>query len=387
MKVGINASFLRKQATGIGQVTFHFLNELFRLKKENEILKNLEFVLYVEEELNFELPRGFSFKIKNPIYKRDDLVRKIWWEKHTLPKEVLKDKCDAFISLYQCPTILDKKINHIMLVHDIIPKLFPNYLDNSRKKLYQKLTDLAIQKTTKILTVSRNSKKDLIKYLAVDEKKIDVSYISVDTIFKKEIKDSESREVLEKYNISKGYIYVGGGLEVRKNVESVMRAYKLLTQDKDLAKILPDLVISGKFTKSLVPMITDVPNIIKELEISKKVKFLGFVEQKDLPALYKNAFCFVFASLYEGFGMPVLEAMSEGSVVLTAKNSSLPEVGADAVLYSDGSVEDIARKLKKIILDKELRIRLSKKAKEQSKKFTWESFALSVIDNIHKKQL
>ncbi len=384
MIVGINASFLRKPATGIGQVTTHFLNKLFEFRKNTSLIDDIEFILYLEEEVEIQLPKNFSKNITKSFYKRDDLIRKIWWEKYILPKQILKDKCDVFFSMYQCPTILNSKIKHLMLVHDIIPKIFPSYLGNMRKKTYQKLIDKAIIKADNIITVSKNTKNDLEKYFDIDSDKIKVSYISVDPIFEKEISEKFNREILKKYNISKNYFYIGGGLEIRKNVENSLRAYAQLLDEKDLNKKVPELLVSGKFFENLVPMITDVPAIIKELGIEKQVKFIGFVNQKELPILYKNAKCFIFPSNYEGFGMPVLEAMKKGTPVLTSKKSSLAEVGGDAVIYSDGSVEDIAKKLKKILIDENFANKLGKKGKERSKKFSWNNFSKDVIAIIKK---
>lgn len=378
MKVGINASFLRKSSTGIGQVTTHFLNELFRLQKETKVLDGIEFVLYLEEAIEIELPKNFYLNISKSIYKRDDLIRKILWEKYILPKEIKKDKCDAFLSMYQSPTIIKKTIRHVMIVHDIIPKIFPTYLGNFRKKIYQKFIDLAIIKSDEIVTVSKNTKKDLNKYFDLKSKKINVLYISVDPIFEKEIVATENEDILSKYDL-KEYIYIGGGLEIRKNVENSLRAYALLCKDKDLKNKIPDLFISGKFVQSLVPMITDVPSLIEELDIKEKVKFVGFVEQMDLPILYKNARCFLFPSNYEGFGMPVLESMKEGTPVVTSKNSSLVEVGGKAVLYTDGDIYSIKKNLKKILTDKNFADKLAKEGKKRAKMFTWAKFSKNII--------
>jgi hypothetical protein len=134
MRIGINASFARKSNTGIGQVTINFLKELAKHKNENE------YILYLEEDINFALPENFQKRIFLPLWKRDDLVRKIRWEKTILPRKAKKDKCDFFISLYQCPAVI-QSAKHIMVVHDLIPKIFPEYLDNSRKKYYQALID------------------------------------------------------------------------------------------------------------------------------------------------------------------------------------------------------------------------------------------------------
>ena len=385
MKIGINASFLRKQNTGIGQVTVNFLKKLTESSMINDQFSKkgeVEFILYLEEDFSptgeLELPDNFAKKVFLPIYKRDDLIRKILWEKYSLPRQVKKDDCDVFISLYQCPTIFNNSIKHIMVVHDIIPKLFSKYLGNSRKKLYWKLTEKGIDKTQRIITVSKRTEKDLGQHLGIDPAKITTSYIAVDEIYKKEVSNEEKREVLLKYGLKQGYIYYGGGLEVRKNAEGVLRAYKILRErNKKLHFIheMPKLVISGKLMPELAPMVVDVEKLAKQLNISPHVKCIGFVPQKDLPALYASASMFVFPSHYEGFGMPVLEAMSQGVPTITSKTSSLPEVGGDAVLYCNPNDEkDIAMVMKNVLTNKHLRETLSLRSRERAKNFSWNQF-------------
>jgi len=131
MKIGINASFLRKPDTGIGQVTRGFVDKL----TENHSDEN-EYFLYLEKDIELKLPKNFHKCVFLPAWKRDDLIRKIWWEKFLLPRRAKRDKCDVFLSLYQCPTFLPKNIRHKMLVHDLIPKIFPEYLNNWRKYFY-----------------------------------------------------------------------------------------------------------------------------------------------------------------------------------------------------------------------------------------------------------
>ncbi len=408
MKIGINASFARKPNTGIGQVTLNFLKNLSDFKFEilnNREGENNEFILYLEEDLpeEIKLSNNFTKKIFLPLYKRDDLIRKIWWEKYLLPKKVKEDKCDVFFSLYQCPTILNfkheiqnSKFRHIMLVHDIVPKIFPEYLNNFRKKFYWRLTEKAIQKADKIITVSEHTKKDLIKYLNILAEKIDVNYIDVDEIYKKEISDQESQRVLDKYNLESGYVYFGGGLEKRKNVEVLLKAYKLLVKNNDQHKKLkiPPLVISGKLMPQLAPLWTDAENLIKKLNLKDRVKLLGFISQEDLPALYHNASMFIYPSFYEGFGLPVLEAMNSGAPVICSDKSSIPEVvcspffskernGAEllssnndcaAIFFDPKNPEDLAEKIKKLLRDENLRQQLSQKGKERAGDFSWDKF-------------
>lgn len=366
-KIGINVSFLRKPATGIGQVTFNYLKAL------NKNSQSFKFYLYAEEKLsqNLNLTKNFRERIFLPPYKRDDLIRKIWWEKFLLSQKIKQDNCSAFISLYQCPTILPKNIKHTMVVHDIIPKLFPEYLNNWRKKLYWKLTEKGIKKADKIIAISNCTKNDLIKHLQIPSDKIGVRYLDVDEIYKKEVDENESARVLQKYNLEKGYIYFGGGLEKRKNVEILLEAYNLLRNKRKM----PDLVISGKLQPSLSPLVTNVEKIVKKLNLKESVRLLDFVPQEDLPALYKNAQMFVYPSLYEGFGLPVLEAMNCGTPVISSNSSSLPEVGGEAVEYfNPQNVEELAEKIKLFLDNENLRQEFAEKGKKQAKKFSWEKF-------------
>ncbi len=378
MIIGVNASFLRKPATGIGQVTTHFLHQLFAMKKDGR-LHDVTFLLYTEEEISFALPRGFRNVVVMPRYQRDDLVRKVLWEKYILPRRVKSDRCDAFLSLYQCPTILTSSIKHVMIVHDIIPKIFPEYLGNRRKKLYQKLTDKAINSATQIIAVSQHTKKDLVRQYHIPAEHISVNYIAVDPRFKQPIKQNTISHVMEKYHLTPGYLYTGGGLEVRKNVEHTLRAYKkLLTENHNTP--LPPLVLSGKCMPELAPMVTDVERLVDDLDIKKHVNILGFVPQEDLPALYHEALMFLFPSLYEGFGMPVLEAMSCGTPVITTQSASLPEVGGDAVLYcGNGRVEDIAQAMETLLSDETKRLALGSAGKKRAEQFSWETFTQKTL--------
>lgn len=376
MKIGINASFTRKSGSGIGQVTLNAIKALsvfdFKIFDKNTDNNNIEYILYLEKELDLELSGNFKKNVFLPFYKRDDLIRKIIWEKYLLPKKVKKDGCDEFISFYQCPTIIKDKIKHIMIVHDIIPELFPEYLDNWRKKIYWNLTKKAIGRADEIIAVSEHTKNDLIRYLAIDESKIKVRHIDVDKIYKKEVSEVDLNSAMKKYDLSPGYIYSGGGLEKRKNIDSLLRAYKIILEKN---QNIPDLVISGKLMPELSPLIIDVEKLVKELGLEAKVKLLGFVSQHDLPAIYKNAKVFVYPSLYEGFGLPPLEAMHQGVPILCSDRSSLREVVGEAgVFFNPENIEELAEKLISLLADQNLQQELSRKSLEQAKNFSWEKF-------------
>jgi len=381
MKIGINASFLRKPNTGIGQVTLNFLKELSGAASEKD-----EFVIYMEEELpkGLDLPANFKREFFLPsLYRRDDLIRKIWWEKYSLPARAKKDRCDVFLSLYQCPTVMPESVKHVMLVHDLIPKLFPEYLNNSRKKIYQELTEAAIKKADRLIAVSKHTEKDIINHLGISGEKIAVDYIDVDNIYKKKPSAQARKKVLGKYKLKPGYVFAGGGMELRKNIGSVIWAYKMLLDKNSREHFIdefPRLAIFGHLMPELAPLVIDAENLVAELDLKKHVKLLGSVPQDDLPALYAESLFFIYPSLYEGFGMPVLEAMNQGCPVITSKTSSMPEVGGDSVLYcKPNDIADVAMVMKNMIVNAELRQSLSEKAKERAKKFSWNNFTKKVL--------
>ena len=374
MRVGINASFLRKPNTGIGQVTLNFLRKVSESS-------HVEYILYLEEPLpnGLGIPRHFREQVLLPWWKRDDLIRKLWWERCLVPKRAKRDGCDVFISLYQSATVMPKNIRHIMVVHDIIPKLFPEYLNNWRKRRYWKSVEHGVCHADKIYAVSSRTEKDLVQHLGVPSSVVSINRIDVDPIFKRSVTPERSAEVMEKYHLSPGYLYSGGGLEMRKNVEGVLRAYRaLLDREKTdhLAPGTPPLVISGKLLPQLSPLVTDVERLVRELDLTPFVRLLDEVPQRDLPALYAGARLFLYPSLYEGFGLPVLEAMSVGTPVVTSKGSSLPEVGKDAVLYCrPDDVNDMAATIRNALARRDLREALSKRGRERSKLFSWNNFA------------
>ena len=274
-------------------------------------------------------------------------------------------------------------MQHIMIVHDIIPKVFPEYLNNSRKKIYQRGIEKAIRNADHIVAVSRYTAHDILEIVKVDSKKISIAYPDTDPIFRKHIHEMEAQRVLDAYSLLPGYLYSGGGLEKRKNTETVIRAYALLIDDytkQNVLASLPKLVISGKLMPELSPLIVDVEKLVKSLRIEKHVHILGFVPQEHLPALYSQASAFLFPSLYEGFGLPVLEAMHQGVPVITSQRTSIPEIGKDAVAYCDPEdAHDMMRVIKEVLTDAELRARLSVDGKRRAQHFSWHIFVREVM--------
>lgn len=407
MKIGINGSFARKADAGMGQVTVNFLKSLAEMADKKD-----EFYVYLEEDLpkGFELPKNFHKRIIKCFYRRDDLIRKIYWEKFLLPRKVRRDGCEVFLSLYQSPTIF-KKIPHIMLVHDAITKIFPWYIDNFRKRNYYKQVDKAVKQASKIMTISEHSKIDINRIYDVAKNKIVVNYIDCDPIFKenkemdsrlrgndkegdendKERSENDDAKVLKKHGLQgKDYIFYIGGFDMRKNVNGLIRAYGMLWHGYENKKDCPDLVLAGKFNPHLVPLVIDIEKEIEEVRKiykipERKFKQLGFVEQADLPAIYQGAKVFCFPSLYEGFGLPVLEAFNCGCPVVTSRNSSLKELANEKNAFifdleSDKSLADTMREA--VEADEKVIKKKTERAKKDAGKFKWKKFTKKVLQEI-----
>jgi len=380
MRIGINASFLRKPGTGIGQVTIHFLEKL------TEGMANTQqstFVLYTEEPVDQKFPENFEVRSFLPWWKRDDLIRKWLWERQ-ITKEAKKDGCDVFLSLYQTTTIFPSSFHHTMVVHDLIPRLFPLYQGNMRQKWYWRAVERGIAKATRIVAISEATKNDLVEF-GRERNSIEVVYPDSAPLFLEQPSVEDQERVLQKYSLKPGYIYHGGGLEIRKNGERLLSAYAMLLEKERTSEGLavPLLVISGKIFSEENPLATPVRSCIQKLNLQGRVRLLDFVPDEDLPALYKQALFFVYPSLYEGFGLPVVEALRMGTPVVTSDVSSLPEVALDSALYVDPeNVSSIASGMERLIVDSALRASLKQASSTGLDRFAWSNFTNKVLTSL-----
>ncbi len=347
----VNARFLTQELTG----TQRFATEISKRLKDI-FGKDIIFVHprdTVKLEDTKEELKAISFgKRKGHLWEQIDLVN------------FLKDYNNPLlINLINTAPIFYK--NKISTIHDIAWKRFPNTYTRSFKIAYSIITPLMVKTSKHIVTVSEFSKKEILKEFHTDENKISVIYNAVDEKF---LKSKGRKKKTEKY------ILAVSSLNYRKNFHSLIKAFLRLN------KKYPDvkLYVVGGLDKTF--------NRNNKLDIYKKnpsVKFLGRLKDKELISLYRNALCFAYPSLYEGFGLPPLEAMACGTPVVTSNVSSLPEVCGKAALFVNPySIESIQRGLEKIITDENLRKELIKKGKEQVKKYSWEKSAKKLVDII-----
>ncbi|MBD3238608.1 MAG: glycosyltransferase [Candidatus Moranbacteria bacterium] len=376
MKIGINASFLRKKETGMGQYSLYLLRAI--LTDQNN-LKH-KFYLYFEEESGYDLIENTDNLVKKilkvPFYKRDDLVKKATWEQLVLPREVKKQGIDVFFTPFNSITKL-KNIRHVMTLHDVIWKIYKKqYVNNTRKKIYFEKSFSAVEAADEVITVSVFSKREILKYLDISPERITVIKNGVADYFRYEQNKSKIPKNVKKFGVKDPYIFYIGGFEKRKNLDLLIKAFAILAKNYQHALENRKLVIAGELWEKENPLVLNVKKLVKELGIEDKVIFLGKVEDQDRAALYSRAELFVFPSLYEGFGMTILEAMAAGCPVLASNISPFKELARDAIDYFNPYRQDeLLQEMIRLLTDKELRIELSLRGIERSRSFSWDKAA------------
>jgi len=279
---------------------------------------------------------------------------------------------------------LYKRFKTVVTVHDLTPIVFPQAFPRGLKgELKWQMQRYALRHANGIVTDSESSKKDIIKLVKADFKKVDVVYLAAGEEFL--ILDNQSllAEVKRKYHLPNKFALYVGDVTWNKNLPRIINASKIAN--------VP-LVLVGKALTSTDfdrnnPWNKDLVEVNLLVEGQKSILRLGFVDTKDLVGVYNLATVFVMPSLYEGFGLPILEAMACGCPVITSREGSLKEVAGNAAFYVDAYNEtDIANGLRKVFEDESVQNEYGKKGSEQARKFSWEKTALETI-NAYKKVL
>lgn len=358
-----------RERVGVSVYTFKHL--FYFQKMANQ---NVRFIVFLKQSPFNDLPDETEY------FKYCVVEGSFFWSLIHLPLALLgnlfsKEKINVFFSpahytpaLCFCPLVVT--------IHDVAYLHFPD--EFLKRDLYQlkNWTSDSLKKSSKVITVSKTTKKDVINYYHIPESEIEVIYNG----FEKEINGQRAQIDLSKMTppIIPPYILHVGTIQPRKNIITLIRAMTVIH------KTLPDfkLVITGKKGWLFDQIFREARNLYLE----NKIIFTGYVTDEELVHLYKNAFCFVLPSLYEGFGIPILEAMSFGCPVISSFSSSLTEVGKEAALYFDPTNHvELSDKVIQLERDKKLRTDLIKKGAQRIKQFSWDLCAketLKVLMNI-----
>ncbi|NRD76945.1 glycosyltransferase family 4 protein [Bacillus sp. BRMEA1] len=258
----------------------------------------------------------------------------------------------------------------ISCIHDLIPLKTAMESPHIASQ-YKKKIDFTVANTDKIITVSEYTKQDLVDYYHIPEDKIHVIYNGVNfNKFNNSINPEELEAIREKYQLPKQFILYFGGMRKHKNIENLVRAFAMLNNGvRDEIKLV---ITNGN---------DEIKRLVNELNISQDVVFTGFIDDKDKVAIYQLAKVFTYVSLYEGFGIPIIESQAAGVPVITSATSSMPEAaGEAAILVNPYNPEEIAAAMLRLIEDSELYTSLVKKGLDNARKFSWDSSAQKLYD-------
>jgi len=285
----------------------------------------------------------------------------------SFPLALKRDKIDVAHFQYVIPPV--SPCPTVVMIHDISYEFFPEFFHPLSRKRMQLLIPYSARKSSHVLTVSEYSKQQIIKKYGIPEDKITVTYNGVSDNFRIINDQGYIDTILQRFSLTKPFILAVGNLQPRKNIERLVRVYANL---KKLDKIEQDLVLVGKVDYKGHKIF----DIIKDNNVEKFVKITGYVNDEELVALYNKADIFVYPSLYEGFGLPLIESMACGTPVITSNVSSLPEVAGEAALYIDPeSDDDLEDQLLKLSANNDLKKLLVDKGIDQVKKFSWKKAA------------
>jgi len=369
MRVAWNALFLGQESTGSGQYTQELLRALAQLDSENEYL------LYtVWKPGVFSQPSLWPLRaLRTPFTSLSDNLAKLWFEQVSLARacrSVSVDLCHVpYFASPLCPTVPT-----VVTVHDLIPMLLPLYRGSVLVRLYTRLVAAAARRADCIITDSLHSKGDIVKHLCVPAQRVHVIYLAAHPACRPIEDENVLAATRGKYGLPPRYILYLGGFDQRKNLSALLQAYARLC--KSLGDGAPALVVAGRLPPGDTPLFPDPKRMATELGIAHRVVFTGWVAEEDKPALYSGALFFTFLSLYEGFGLMPLEAMSCGTPVLVANTSSLPEiVGSGGVLVDANNLDQIAEQMVVLVRDTALRQRLAQDALSQAARFDWRDTA------------
>jgi len=365
-RLGLNALFLHYPFSGTGR----YVGELVA-----GIGRWVEPVLLGSRAFPPD-PRGASDRpvqlIQSPFDRRPRSLAKIWYEQLGLPSAATRAKVEVVHYPYFAAPIWRRQPT-VVTVHDLVPIVRPEYRRTAGQRLYTALVSRGIQSADRVLTDSWASARDLQRLLGISEAKIQVIPLAADARFRPLATPEDAdwaERVLATYGLDGPYVLYLGGLDRRKNVKRLIEAFAALKRDRNLPH---RLAIVGALRTGESFFYDPRPDI-ERLKIVDAVRFLGVVGDDDVRALHCRADAFVFPSLYEGFGLPPLEALACGAPVVCSSASSLPEVVGEAgLLFDPTDPLALAESLGQVLTDSELREDLRRRGPIQAAAFRWDA--------------
>jgi glycosyltransferase involved in cell wall biosynthesis len=381
MNIGFDAKRVYQNTTGLGHYSRTLVTSLSKYFTENE------YYLFAPKITNkFNVDDFENIHSVTPT-KFPSTLLKSAWRSNWVKKDLLQHKIDIYHGLsHEIPFSIGKtNIKSVVTIHDLIFERYPQQYSKIDIQIYRRKFKYACKNADKIIAISEQTKKDIIDFYKIDERRIEVCYQSCNDIFRQEISETEKNRIKELYNLPDKFFLTVGSIIERKNLLTIVKALHQLKQTINIPLVV---IGNGGAYKEIVKDYIAKNNLQNEvvfLSDRDGIKDLeGFKNSADFPAIYQQAVAMIYPSTFEGFGIPVLEALCSGLPVITSNVSCLPEAGGDAALLIDPfSVNEMAAAMKKFFNDVNFVTEMKAKGLIHAEKFSQEKTATAVM-NVYK---
>jgi len=366
LRIGIDYTPALGQHAGIGRYTRELVSALLKDDRRHEYI-----LIGAKGSKKSDHPNSSAKTISLPFSQRMSAI--IWHRlRLPIPVETFAGPLDLYHATdYLMPPL--KKAKGLVTVHDLSFLVHPELGAESLVRYLRSALPSSLRRASLVLTDSQNSKKDLVRLLGLPEERIEVVYCGVSEDFRPIEDAAELQRVRDKYKLYSPYILTLGTIEPRKNHVRLIQTYSKIREEHGITH---DLIIGG----GKGWLYQGVFDEVRSLGLEEHVRFLGFVPDDDLPAMLSMADLFVYPSIYEGFGLPPLEAMACGTPVVSSNTSCLPEVLGDAAVFVDPlDVGSIAEGILSLLSDNVLKNKMKARGPERAKRFTWERSARCLL--------
>ncbi|HEV8421091.1 MAG TPA: glycosyltransferase family 1 protein [Actinomycetota bacterium] len=383
MRVAIDArSAFSENKTGVGYYTWHLVHLLPRVDPETTYVA---WYLDARGGLGLTPKRRLVETLRPPnLVERRMPIPTRWFEKLSMRYEVPRMEWTARFDVLFAPNFVPPPTRTrklVLTIHDLAFRLFPKTAPLATRRWLSRL-DQALHRASRIIVVSEQTRQDLLDLYPVEPDRVSIVPLGVDTEVFRPAPEPEVSAVRQRYGIEGPYLLVLGGIDPRKNIPAMISAYASLR-----AGVRPTLVLAGPVAPWNPEGWQLVRSALQTLppEVRERIVFTGYISEKAKVALLSGAEALVYASLYEGFGLPVIEAMACGAPVLTSDVSALPATaGGAALLVDPQDVEAIAGGMERLLTDARFRDGLRVAGMERSKAFSWRRTALLTADVVHR---
>lgn len=372
-RIGIDARlFGTAQAAGIGTYTEELVGNLLKTDPTNQ------YTIFVTPEIAAVFPFYTANLTKQAVpYRHYTVAEQLFY-----PRLLARANLDLVHYTNFNTPIFFRPAKNIVTIHDLTLWFYPGRKHRSwlYRLLYRYIIATSCRRANRIIAVSEGTKQDIVKYLKINPEVIDVVYEGVPTRLRSVVNPNKVEMIKSKHNITSPFFLYVGQWRNHKNLVRLIRAFAIVRRRYNLDY---QLVLIGKVD----PLAPEVPDTIKQLGLQDSVIITGYVADSDLPDFYSAAEAFVFPSLYEGFGIPPLEAMAAGTPVISSNASVMPEVLGEAALYFDPlNIEDIAAKLYQFASSFRIKQELKEKGAVQVRKYSFSRMAKETL-SVYQKVL